>query len=168
MGEIYVPGRLEKVSCGNNIRIFVDYAHTEGALRNILLTLGKIKGRGRLIVVFGCGGNRDKRKRPRMGAVAVKLSDYAIITSDNPRNEDPKEIVKDIIKGINPSFKNFKVVLDRRRAIEEIILEAQDNDIVLIAGKGHEEYQIIKEKRIPFSDAEIAKEYLKAKIRCLV
>ncbi|MFC1708540.1 UDP-N-acetylmuramoyl-L-alanyl-D-glutamate--2,6-diaminopimelate ligase [Candidatus Omnitrophota bacterium] len=150
--NIYVPGRLETISSGN-IKIIVDYAHTPDALKNVLLSLKSIRGKGRLIVVFGCGGNRDKDKRHRMGRVASALADFVIITSDNPRFEDPKKIITQIKKGIKN--KDYIVLIDRRRAIEKAIEMARSGDIILIAGKGHEDYQIIRDKRIPFNDRKV-------------
>lgn len=162
-----VPGRLQPLGGCDDIKVFVDYAHTDDALRNVLTALKGLKKKN-LITIFGCGGNRDKAKRPRMGDVAVKLSDYVIITSDNPRDEDPDLIIKDITDGIKQGRSNFKVVADRREAIDEAILKAEEGDMVLIAGKGHERYQIIKDRRFPFDDAATARAALKRRARCLV
>ncbi|MDD5355253.1 MAG: UDP-N-acetylmuramyl-tripeptide synthetase, partial [Candidatus Omnitrophica bacterium] len=149
--SVFVPGRLEKIICRQkDISIFVDYAHTEDGLKNILLSLNELKVYGRLIVVFGCGGNRDKGKRPLMGKVASELADFTIITSDNPRFENPKSIISDIKKGI--SRKNYICIADRKDAIEKSIEMAREGDVVLVAGKGHEDYQIIKDKKFAFND----------------
>lgn len=152
-----VPGRLEPVKAKNDFRIFIDYAHTDDALKNVLEMLNTVK-RNRLIVVFGCGGERDRSKRPRMGKVAARLADFVVITTDNPRNEDPGLIAEEIRQGIREDFKDYEVVLDRREAIEKALSTADSGDIVLIAGKGHEKYQIIGDRKIPFSDREAVKE----------
>jgi len=157
-----VPGRLERVdTTGCGFEVFIDYAHTDDALSNVLEALKKI-AKSRIIVVFGCGGNRDKTKRPRMGKIASEKSDYVIITSDNPRREDPEAILEDIVKGIPKDFNNYKVCLDRKEAIKEAIRMACNDDIVLIAGKGHEKYQIFKDATIPFDDKMLAEELLEA------
>ncbi|MFC1592452.1 UDP-N-acetylmuramoyl-L-alanyl-D-glutamate--2,6-diaminopimelate ligase [Candidatus Omnitrophota bacterium] len=152
-----VPGRLEKVATGSNFMVLVDYAHTQDALRNVISSLRPLC-KGRLTIVFGCGGERDKGKRPEMGKVATELADYAVITTDNPRGEDPVKIIEDIISGI--SKKNFEVVADRREAIKQALCLAKKDDIILLAGKGHENYQIFKDKTIHFDDREVAREFL--------
>lgn len=149
-----VKGRLERVATGRGYSVFVDYAHTPDALENVLRTLKGLKPR-RLLCVFGCGGNRDKTKRPLMGAVAVQYSDFTVVTSDNPRNEEPAEIINDILAGITPEV-NFAVEPDRAKAIQLAIRQASSGDIVLIAGKGHENYQIIKGQTFHFDDVEQA------------
>ena len=158
----FVPGRLQKILCGQNYHIFIDYAHTDDALKNILSSLrnirDSIKTESRIIIVFGCGGDRDKTKRRKMGLVASSLADFCIITNDNPRNEEPQEIANEIIKGIKN--KNFEVILDRFQAIKKALSLARDNDIVVIAGKGHENYQIFKDRTIPFDDSRVVKEIL--------
>jgi len=154
-----IKGRLELVDDSFGIRVFVDYAHTDDAMEKVLTALRALKT-GRVITVFGCGGNRDKTKRPRMGGVAAALSERVIITSDNPRFEEPDDIARNIVKGIDRSSCDFEVILDRRDAIREALSGAQENDIVLIAGKGHERYQIVKDKRIPFDDARVAGELI--------
>ena len=136
----------------------VDYAHTPDGLRNALKALRPLTS-GALICVFGCGGDRDKGKRAVMASIASSLSDKVIITSDNPRNEDPVQIIDDILKGI-PSGVDFLVEIDRRVASDTAILKASPEDIVLIAGKGHENYQIIGSDNIPFDDREQAKKAL--------
>ncbi len=154
-----VPGRLERIDFDRRFSIFVDYAHTEDALRNIILTLRQLSHK-RIIVVFGCGGERDKTKRPKMGRTVSELSDYAIITNDNPRSEGPSEIIQDIKKGIRK--RNFCVIPDRLRAIKRALSLAKSGDIVLVAGKGHENYQILKDRRIHFDDCEIIRKCLKS------
>jgi len=161
-----VPGRLEKVSCTGHERrvtshVFVDYAHTDDALKNVLTALRPFCV-GSLIVVFGCGGDRDKTKRPRMAKVAEELSDFVIVTSDNPRTEKPQDIINEIVTGFeNPGSPRITVEQDRGKAIELAIKTAGKNDIVLIAGKGHENYQIIGTQRFDFDDKEIAQEFLR-------
>ncbi|MFH0826679.1 MAG: UDP-N-acetylmuramoyl-L-alanyl-D-glutamate--2,6-diaminopimelate ligase [Candidatus Omnitrophota bacterium] len=155
-----VPGRLERVKVDAPFSVFVDYAHTEDALKNILISLRPLCQK-RIILVFGCGGDRDKTKRPKMGKVATELSDRVIITSDNPRWEDPQDIIQDIKRGIKKS--NFCVVVERPEAILTALRMAQPQDIVLIAGKGHETCQILKDKIMPFDDKEFVKECLMSK-----
>ncbi|MEO0142642.1 MAG: UDP-N-acetylmuramoyl-L-alanyl-D-glutamate--2,6-diaminopimelate ligase [candidate division WOR-3 bacterium] len=149
-----VKGRMEQVENG----IFVDYAHTPDALQNVLLSLRRYPHK-RLIVVFGCGGERDWDKRPKMGKIASDLADFVILTSDNPRGEEPERIIEDIKRGI--TNRNYKVILDRKAAIEYGIGFKEDGDILLIAGKGHEEYQILKDRKIPFDDAQIVRDCVK-------
>ena len=154
-----VNGRFERVENNKNIHVFVDYAHTPDALDNVLKSI-KAFARGRIITVLGCGGNREKEKRPLMGRIAQKYSDLAIITSDNPRYEEPSEIIKDILIGIDKNKENYIVTVDRKDAIKEAIKSAKEGDIVLIAGKGHENYQIIRDEIVEFDDKLIAKEIL--------
>jgi UDP-N-acetylmuramoyl-L-alanyl-D-glutamate--2,6-diaminopimelate ligase len=169
-----VPGRLEKVSAPGGPVVFVDYAHTEDAMQRVLQNLSQFK-KGRIITVFGCGGDRDRGKRPLMGKAVTAWSDLAILTSDNPRTEDPISIIGEIEKGMSGNSmrklipgepkkdakeKGYIVIPDRRGAIETAVALADTSDIVLIAGKGHEDYQIIGEKRIPFDDRQVAKEAL--------
>lgn len=150
-----VPGRLERVGQGEK-RVFVDYAHTPDALERAIKTV-RASTNGKLWVVFGCGGDRDRGKRPLMGRVAADLADHVVVTSDNPRTEEPAAIIADILgSGIQPSV----VDSDRRAAIARAISEAAPNDTVLIAGKGHEDYQIIGTTKLPFSDQEVAREAL--------
>ncbi len=148
-----VPGRLEMVQAKRQFQVFVDYAHTPDALLNVLKTLRELSPR-RLIVVFGAGGDRDKQKRPLMGRVADQNADYSIITSDNPRKEDPLAIVADVKKGFRSE--NFETVPDRTEAIAHAIALAQPRDIILIAGKGHETYQEFADHTIPFDDRQMA------------
>ncbi len=149
-----VEGRLEKIDAGQNFLCIVDYAHTEDALKKLIEEARLITG-GKIITVFGCGGDRDRTKRPKMGAVASDLSDFVVITSDNPRIEEPSEIINDIIKGIKKD--NYMIEPDRAKAIEKAICIGKTGDILLIAGKGHENYQEIKGIRYPFSDKEVFK-----------
>ena len=158
-----VPGRLERVDAGQDFTVFVDYAHTDASLENVLSNLGLMPHR-RIITVFGCGGDRDRTKRAPMGAVACALSDLAIITSDNPRSEDPLAIIDDIEKGVTDKYDNYEVLPDRRDAIEKAVLQAGRGDIVLIAGKGHETYQILKDRTVHFSDAETAAAAIRKKL----
>ena len=151
----FVPGRLEAVEAGQPFKVFVDFAHTEDALFNVLSLLRKI-AKKRIVTVFGCGGNRDRTKRPLMGRVACKYSDHVIITSDNPRFEEPSAIIKEIERGIKEKFSNYNIVVDRKAAIDKAFAGALRDDIVVIAGKGHENYQIIKDAVMPFDDREVA------------
>jgi UDP-N-acetylmuramoyl-L-alanyl-D-glutamate--2,6-diaminopimelate ligase len=154
-----IPGRLEKVD-GGDFSVIIDYAHTDDALKNVLATL-KPLCKGNLRVVFGCGGDRDKTKRPRMARVAEQLADFVVVTSDNPRTEEPADIINDVVAGFeNRDSKTIAVEPDRKKAIELAIRAAGKNDIVLIAGKGHETYQIIGTQKFDFSDKEIAEQCL--------
>ena len=152
-----VPGRLERVVNKSQKNIFVDYAHTEDALKNVLETLREVV-RGKIICVFGCGGNRDRTKRPKMGLVAEKLADEVIVTSDNPRGEVPEMIIEEILSEIKGS-KKVVVEIDRRLAIAAAIKRLSPGDALLIAGKGHENYQIFNQSTIHFDDRIVAKEY---------
>ncbi len=155
-----VPGRLEKVEWGGDFSVIIDYAHTDDALKNVLSTL-KPLCKGKLRVVFGCGGDRDRTKRPRMAKVAEQFADFVIVTSDNPRTERPEDITNEIVAGFeNPNSKRITVEPDRKKAIEMAIKAAGKKDIVLIAGKGHETYQIIRTKKFDFDDKKIAQRYL--------
>ena len=159
-----VPGRFELIDEGQEFSVVVDYAHTPDGLENILTTAREITT-GKIIVVFGCGGDRDPMKRPIMGRIAAKYSDIAIVTSDNPRTEDPNSIVEQVVKGVKENAEKYnckyKVLVDRRSAIKEAIEIARVNDIVIIAGKGHEDYQILKNKTIHFDDREEARRVLR-------
>jgi len=155
-----VPGRLEPVEARQAFRVFVDYAHTHNAMENVLKFLRRVKS-GNIITVFGCGGERDRKKRPLMGAVAQKFSDFVIITTDNPRNENPARITREILKGINGKNRNYCIIPDRKAAIEKALEKAGEGDIVLIAGKGHERAQIIGGREIPFDDKKVAEDVLK-------
>ena len=156
-----VPGRLEEIPSSKPFKVFIDFAHTDSALKAVLSQLRALT-QARLITVFGCGGDRDKTKRAPMGEIAAKLSDWAIITNDNPRRENPLTILADIEAGIKKAGqKNYRMIPDRAKAIETAISLARAQDIVLIAGKGHEAYQILNGKTIPFNDKEIAKRALR-------
>lgn len=148
----FVPGRLEKINFKGDFSVFVDYAHTEDALSNVIRALRQVAN-NRIIVVFGCGGERDKTKRPKMGRVVSELADYFIITSDNPRSEPPFDIINGIKLGIKGG--NYCVIEDRAEAINKSLSIAKKGDIVLIAGKGHERYQILKNKILDFDDREV-------------
>ncbi|KNZ70476.1 UDP-N-acetylmuramyl tripeptide synthetase [Thermincola ferriacetica] len=159
-----VPGRMEKVEAGQPFAVLVDYAHTPDGLENVLSAAREFT-KGRLITVFGCGGDRDRTKRPIMGEVSAKLSDFTVLTSDNPRSESPAEILRDIEEGVKPIIgpENYTVIEDRKEAIRHALNMAKTGDVVVIAGKGHETYQIIGTKVLPFDDREVAIEILKEK-----
>jgi UDP-N-acetylmuramyl-tripeptide synthetase len=160
-----VPGRFQLVSgSGDDVTVVVDYAHTDDALRNLLETARPL-ARGRLITVFGCGGDRDRTKRPLMGAVAGRLSDVIIVTSDNPRGEDPRRIIEDIQRGITADTRRddgqrLLSFVDRLEAIDRAVELARPGDLVLIAGKGHETYQVVGDRTLPFDDVSVAREAL--------
>jgi UDP-N-acetylmuramoyl-L-alanyl-D-glutamate--2,6-diaminopimelate ligase len=175
-----VPGRFQVASdAADDIVCLVDYAHTDDALRNLLETVRPL-ARGRLVVVFGCGGDRDRTKRPLMGAVAGRLADLVVITSDNPRSEDPAAIIEDITRGLAPppdrtpgagsaegagrfNGARWTAVPDRRQAIERAVLEARPGDVVIVAGKGHETYQIVGQQVLPFDDVAVVRDVLAAR-----
>jgi UDP-N-acetylmuramoyl-L-alanyl-D-glutamate--2,6-diaminopimelate ligase len=155
-----VPGRLEAVHCEQPFSVFVDYAHTDDALKNVLTTLRETT-KGRLLLAFGCGGNRDAGKRAKMGKVAAELADFTLITSDNPRKEDPAKIAAQIEEGYwSVRTDAYAVELDRRRAIQQILAKAEPGDTVLLAGKGHETYQEFEDTVVPFDDRLHAQEAL--------
>ena len=158
-----IPGRLERVPTGAPYEVFVDYAHTDDALRNVLASLKQVRADdARVIVVFGCGGNRDRTKRPRMARVAQKLAERIVITSDNPRSEEPQAIIDEIVAGLNGSGRRkADIEADRRTAIGLAIDQARPGDIVLIAGKGHETYQILGDRRIDFDDVKEAEQAIR-------
>jgi len=156
-----IPGRLQKIENTLGFQVFVDYAHTDNALLNLLETVHELKPH-RILLVFGAGGDRDKSKRARMGEVAAKFADCTFLTSDNPRSEDPLAIIADIEKGfIQKGSKNYCIVSDRRKAIEQALASAKKGDYILIAGKGHEHYQVFKDRTVPFDDAEVICSILK-------
>jgi len=154
-----ISGRLEPVDVGQEFALFVDYAHTPDGLENVLRAMRELYHH-RLIVAFGCGGDRDVAKRPLMGAVAARWADEVIITSDNSRSEEPEKIIDDILSGFPRAFKKVRVVIDRRQAIESACRAAQAGDVVLIAGKGHEQKQIFRDRIIPFNDREVARDVM--------
>jgi UDP-N-acetylmuramoyl-L-alanyl-D-glutamate--2,6-diaminopimelate ligase len=163
-----VPGRFQVVSTkADDVVVIVDYAHTDDALRSLLETARSLAA-GRLITVFGCGGERDRTKRPLMGAVAARLSDLVVITSDNPRSEDPTRIIDEIKRGLSPSGTEYLVYEDRGEAIQKAVELARPNDTILLAGKGHEKYQVIGNRAEPFDDVAVARDALarrRAKLR---
>jgi len=156
-----VPGRLQRAGSGTEpITVLIDYAHTDDALQNVLASLQPLKQR-QIITVFGCGGDRDRTKRPRMGRVATSLSDRVVVTSDNPRTEKPEAIIDQIVAGVDaPTRRHVEIEPDRRRAIERAVEMAREGDLVLIAGKGHEDYQDAGGKRIAFDDVAVASEVM--------
>src|SRR3972149_3134789 len=159
----HVPGRCERVEEGQEFGVMVDYAHTPDALGRVL-EMARECCPGRLIVLFGCGGDRDRAKRPLMGEVALRLADFTVITSDNPRGEDPQQIIQEIEagakKGGGPG-RGYVIISDRAMAIREVLSLAQRGDVVVIAGKGHETYQILEDRTIPFDDRQVAREALR-------
>ncbi len=157
------PGRFERVLPGSKITAIVDYAHTPDALKNVLETIGTFRtGNEQVITVVGCGGNRDKTKRPLMASIACKMSDKVVLTSDNPRDEDPMQIIREMQSGVLPTEARKTLVLaDREEAIKTACMMAKENDIVLVAGKGHETYQEIKGIKHPFDDREVVRRILK-------
>ena len=153
------PGRFERVAHEGDFAVVVDYAHTDDALRNVLRTARDVS-RGRVITVFGCGGDRDRTKRAPMGEAAAGLSDVVIATSDNPRTEDPEAILRDVEEGLKSAGRPYLKIADRREAIRRAVAEARAGDIVVIAGKGHEDYQIVGTEKRHFDDREVAREAL--------
>jgi UDP-N-acetylmuramoyl-L-alanyl-D-glutamate--2,6-diaminopimelate ligase len=162
---VRVPGRFERVDCQQPFTVVVDYAHTDDALHNLTVLarefVQQAGNKGRVITVFGCGGDRDRAKRPLMGDAAGRGSDFVVLTSDNPRSEDPLAIINDALVGLQRSGAKYKVEPDRKTAIALAIGEAQPGDIVLIAGKGHEQVQVTREGSIPFHDVEVARQILR-------
>ncbi len=155
-----VPGRLERVVAGQDFTVIVDYAHTDDALKNLLETVRELRPQ-RLITVFGCGGDRDRTKRPLMGAVAARLSDVVILTSDNPRSEPPEAILEEIRRGIPPDrARDSHVIVDRREAIAKALEMGREGVVVVIAGKGHEQYQEVRDRTVPFDDRQVARDIL--------
>jgi len=156
-----VPGRFEQVDEGQDFTVVVDYAHTPDGLENILKTARQLTN-NRIITVFGCGGDRDRGKRPLMGEVAARYSDFCVVTSDNPRSEDPQAIINDIVPGLDGvKDSRYAIVVDRREAINHAIHLARPGDLLIIAGKGHETYQLVKDKVLDFDDRKVAREFLK-------
>ncbi len=154
-----IKGRSEVVDCGGDYTLLIDYAHTPDGLSNIL---NSVRGfaKGRIVVVFGCGGDRDSTKRPKMGKVAGRLADFCIVTSDNPRSEEPDAIIRDILGGMDDAMAEYVVIENRRDAIEYAITHAKTDDVIVLAGKGHEDYQILKDKTIHFDEREIVRDIL--------
>jgi UDP-N-acetylmuramoyl-L-alanyl-D-glutamate--2,6-diaminopimelate ligase len=159
-----VPGRFQRVECGQPFTVVVDYAHTDDALRNLTALARELVagGKGRVLTMFGCGGDRDRKKRPLMGEVAGRGSDFVVLTSDNPRSEDPVSIINDAVVGLQKTGAKYSIEVDRRKAVALVIGEARPEDIVLIAGKGHEKVQLTREGEMPFDDVEVAREALRA------
>lgn len=163
-----VPGRLQSVPNNKDLSVFVDYAHSPDALENVLTSLNKVReslqSEARIWTIFGCGGDRDKGKRPLMAQMALKYSDEVVITSDNPRTENPETIIQDILAGVAGGEKNkTTTIVDRKEAIHETLKKARRGDVILIAGKGHEDYQIIGTQKFPFSDVKVAEEALQGR-----
>lgn len=163
-----VPGRLQSVPNNKDLAVFVDYAHSPDALENVLTSLNKVReslqSEARIWTIFGCGGDRDKGKRPLMAQMALKYSDEVVITSDNPRTENPDAIIQDILTGVAASDKNkTTTIADRKEAIQETLKKARSGDVILIAGKGHEDYQIVGTQKFPFSDVKVAEEALQGR-----
>jgi UDP-N-acetylmuramyl-tripeptide synthetase len=153
----HVPGRLEAVENNNGFFIFIDYAHTEDGLFNVLKGLRAVTPT-KIILVFGCGGDRDRTKRPKMAQVACRFADYSILTTDNSRSEDPQAIIDEAVTGFTK--RNYEICVDRKEAIGRALKMARKDQIVLIAGKGHEDYQIFKDRTITFNEREIVKKFL--------
>jgi len=153
-----VPGRCERIDEGQDFHVFIDYAHTDDALKHVLKNLRKIH-QGKLTLIFGCGGDRDQNKRPKMGQIASQLADRTILTNDNPRSENPQDIVTRILSGFEGH--HYEVILNRREAIQTTLRTMNADEILLIAGKGHEDYQIFRDRREPFDERTIVREMLK-------
>jgi len=154
-----VPGRLELVRSGQDFTVLVDYAHTPDALEKLLETVRQLIP-ARIITVFGCGGDRDRNKRPMMGEIAARLSDVVIATSDNPRTEDPQRILAEIEPGLKRGRIPYRLQPDRREALRAALMMARRGDVVIIAGKGHEDYQIVGTGMFPFNDRVVAQELI--------
>ena len=162
----HVPGRFQRVDCGQPFTVVVDYAHTDDALRNLTALarefVSRGDGRGRVLTLFGCGGDRDRAKRPLMGEAAGRSSDLVVLTSDNPRSEDPRAIINDALVGLQKTGVKYSVEVDRRKAIGLAVNDARPGDIVLLAGKGHEKVQVTREGSHPFDDVQVARDALRA------
>jgi UDP-N-acetylmuramoyl-L-alanyl-D-glutamate--2,6-diaminopimelate ligase len=157
--RVSVPGRAEIVETGRNFTVVIDYAHTPDSLENILATM-KDYAPGRLVCLFGCGGDRDRAKRPIMGEISGRIADFTIITSDNPRTEEPEAIVREIEEGIRKTGAQYAAIVDRREAIKYALQNARRDDVIILAGKGHETYQTFKDKTIHFDEREVVRELL--------
>lgn len=156
-----VPGRFQRVDLGQPFLVIVDFAHTDDALENLIKTARELNPKGRVITLFGCGGGKDRTKRPVMGEVAGRLSDLTILTNDNPRQEDPLKIISDIVVGLQKSSGKYLIEQDREEAIGMAFDEARAGDLVLLAGKGHEDYQILADKTLPWDDRRVAQQELR-------
>lgn len=150
-----VPGRFEIINAGQNFQIVVDYAHTPDGMKNVLETASAME-KNRLIVLFGCGGDRDRSKRPVMAELAERYADYTIVSNDNPRSENPERIFNEIKSGFSKSFADYEIIADRKKAIKKAVEIAEENDLVMLLGRGHEQYQILKNKKIELDDRQIA------------
>jgi len=160
------PGRMERFGGNSAPLVIVDYAHTPDALEKVLAAIRPtLEPHGRLVCVFGCGGNRDRGKRAQMGSVAGRFADSVIVTNDNPRSEDPQAIADEIVEGLTTSPAAWAVELDRRRAIERALEDARAGDVIVLAGKGHEDYQETNGERVPFSDRAVVAETLSRRSR---
>jgi UDP-N-acetylmuramoyl-L-alanyl-D-glutamate--2,6-diaminopimelate ligase len=158
-----VPGRFQRIDEGQPFLVMVDYAHTDDALRNLIATARELSPSGRIITLFGAGGDRDRTKRPLMGEAAGSLSDLVVLTSDNPRSEDPLRVINDVVVGLQKANAKYRIEPDRERALAIAMDEARAGDIVLLAGKGHETSQVLKDRTIEFDDREKAREILRRK-----
>jgi UDP-N-acetylmuramoyl-L-alanyl-D-glutamate--2,6-diaminopimelate ligase len=158
-----VPGRFQRIDEGQPFLVVVDYAHTDDALRNLISTARELGPSARIITVFGAGGERDRAKRPLMGEAAGSLSDLVVLTSDNPRSEDPLRIINDVVVGLQKANAKYRVEPDREQAMAIALDEARAGDIVLLAGKGHETYQVLRDGTIDFDDREKARAILRRK-----
>jgi UDP-N-acetylmuramoyl-L-alanyl-D-glutamate--2,6-diaminopimelate ligase len=156
-----VSGRFQPIAMGQPFLVVVDYAHTDDALENLIRTARELNPKGRIITLFGCGGEKDRTKRPVMGEVAGRLSDLTILSSDNPKSEDPLKIISDIVVGLQKTNGKYMIEPDREKAIGAAIDEAQAGDILLLAGKGHENYQILADRTLEFDDREVARRALR-------
>ena len=156
-----VSGRFERIAMGQPFLVIVDYAHTDDALENLIRTARELNPEGRIITLFGCGGWKDRTKRPVMGEVTGRLSDLTILSSDNPRTEDPLKIISDIVVGLQKTAGKYLIEPDREKAIGIAMDEARAGDLVLLAGKGHENYQILAERTLEFDDREAARRALR-------
>ena len=157
--NIKIPGRSELVPNKKELNIMIDYAHSPESLSSLLQAV-KTYTKGRVIVVFGCGGDRDTGKRPLMGEIAGRIADYSIVTSDNPRTEEPEKIIKDIENGISKTKGKYEIIVDRKEAIAKAIKMANKNDLIILAGKGHEPYQEINKVKYPFDERIIVKDII--------
>lgn len=155
-----VPGRFQRVDCGQPFLVVIDYAHTPEAYENLIQTARELNPAGRIIMVFGCGGDRDRSKRPLMGETAGRLAELVILTDDNPRTEDPLRIINDVVVGLQKTGVEYRIQPDRERGIELALDEARPGDIVLLAGKGHETYQILRDRTLDFSERDIVRRVL--------